>query len=115
MEVQPRFQDPEKLSLSPEQRCPFNRGNKYKDLYKNIFSLTKLWRGPLNRSVLKERFHCICMVFDWYIHHCPSPLTIKKIQINYLFFQTQSLKIKYKWAKLLVIKRLFDGVILSRD
>ena len=29
-------QDPEKLSLSPEKRCPFNRGNKYKD-YVNFF------------------------------------------------------------------------------
>ena len=25
------LQDPEKLFLSPEKRCPFNRGNKYKD------------------------------------------------------------------------------------
>ena len=47
MEVQPRFQDPEKLSLSPEQRCPFNRGNKYKDLYKNIFSWDQIMEGSL--------------------------------------------------------------------
>ena len=36
MEVKPWFQDPEKVSLSPDQRCPFNKGNKYKD-YVNIF------------------------------------------------------------------------------
>ena len=30
------LQDPEKLSLSPEKRCLFNRGNKYKD-YVNFF------------------------------------------------------------------------------
>ena len=36
MKVKPRFQDPEKVSLSPEQKCPFERGNKYKE-YVNIF------------------------------------------------------------------------------
>ena len=30
MEVKPWFGDPQKVSLSPKQRCPFNRGNKYK-------------------------------------------------------------------------------------
>ena len=31
MEVKPGFRDPEKVSLFPEQMCPFNRGNRYKD------------------------------------------------------------------------------------
>ena len=68
MEVQPRFQDPEKLSLSPEQRCPFNKGIKYKDLYKNIFSLTKLWRGPLNRSVLAKEEVPLYLYGFWLVH-----------------------------------------------
>ena len=38
MEVKPGFLDPEKVFLSScEQRCPFNRGSKYKD-YVNIFT-----------------------------------------------------------------------------
>ena len=72
----------------------------------------------MNRSVLKERFHCICMVFDWYIHHCPSPLTITLEDPNELSLSSNTKSencIKYKWAKMLVIKRFFDGVILSRD
>ena len=36
MEVKPEFRDPQKVSLSPELRCPFNRGNKYKG-YVNTF------------------------------------------------------------------------------
>ena len=38
MEVKPGCRDLEKVSLSPEQRCPFKRGNKYKD-YVNIFCI----------------------------------------------------------------------------
>ena len=34
--VKPEFRDPQKVSLSPEWRCPFNRGNKYKG-YVNTF------------------------------------------------------------------------------
>ena len=37
MEGKPRFCDPEKVSLSPEKTCPYNRGKRYKD-YVNIFS-----------------------------------------------------------------------------
>ena len=36
MEVKPGFGNPQKVSLSPKQRCPFNRGNKYKE-YVNSF------------------------------------------------------------------------------
>ena len=36
MEVKPEFRDPQKVSLYPEWRCPFNRGNKYKG-YVNTF------------------------------------------------------------------------------
>ena len=75
MEVKSRFQDPEKVSLSPEKRsCPFNRHNKYKDRV-NIF------RGPnfvspglrclLNRGVPKERF-CgtgVCGIGKSFINH----------------------------------------------
>ena len=62
MEVKLRFWDPEKVPPSPEQRCPFNRGNKYKD-YVRIFPgpnfLSPEGSRPLNRGVPKERFHCI--------------------------------------------------------
>ena len=55
------FGDPQKVPLSPQQRCPFNRGNKYKR-YVNILPGSNFvppeWRCPLNRSVSKERFHC---------------------------------------------------------
>ena len=54
------------MSLSPEWRCPFSRGNKYKD-YGNIFRGTDLvspeLRCPLNRGVPKERSHCILNKF----------------------------------------------------
>ena len=56
MEVNSRFQDPEKVSLSPEWRCPFSGGNKYKD-YVNFFFRSQIL-FPLNRGVAKERFHC---------------------------------------------------------
>ena len=36
MEVKPEFRNPQKVSLSPEWRYPFNRGNKYKG-YVNTF------------------------------------------------------------------------------
>ena len=36
MKVKARFWDQEKVSLSPAQRLPFTRGNRYKD-YVNIF------------------------------------------------------------------------------
>ena len=36
MEVKPEFRDPQKVFLSPEWRCPFNRDNKYKG-YVNTF------------------------------------------------------------------------------
>ena len=57
MEGKPRFCDPEKVSLSPEKTCPYNRGKRYKD-YVNIFSgpnfVSPEWRYPLNRGVPKE-------------------------------------------------------------
>ena len=62
MKVQPRFRDPEKVFLSSEKRCPFNRGNKYKDYVNINFPganfVSPLWRCPLNRSDPKEKFHC---------------------------------------------------------
>ena len=36
MEVKSSFRNPEKVSLSPELRCRFSRGNKYK-AYVKIF------------------------------------------------------------------------------
>ena len=36
MEVKPGFRDKDKVSLFYEQRCPFNRGKRYKDCV-NIF------------------------------------------------------------------------------
>ena len=41
MEVKTKLRDPDKVSLAPEYRCPFNRGDGYKD-YVNIFSGTKV-------------------------------------------------------------------------
>ena len=60
MEVKPEFRDPQKVSLSPEWRCPFNRGNKYKG-YVNTFRDQILC--PLKRGVPKERFHCLLAFF----------------------------------------------------
>ena len=61
MEVKSSFRNPEKVSLSPEQSCPFNGGNKYKH-YVNIFPgpnfVFPKWGCPLNRGVPKEKFHC---------------------------------------------------------
>ena len=51
MKVKGRFRDPERMSLFPELR----RGNRYRD-YVNVFPGPNLC--PLNRGVLKERFHC---------------------------------------------------------
>ena len=47
----------QKVSLSPEYRCPFKRGNKCKD-YVGIFASPE-WRCPLTRGVPMERFYCI--------------------------------------------------------
>ena len=56
------FSKPQKVSLSPEKRCPFSRGNKYKD-HENMFPGPKFVslarRCPLNRGVPKETFHGI--------------------------------------------------------
>ena len=66
MEVNSRFQDPEKVSLSPEWRCPFSGGNKYKD-YVNFFFGAKFlnWfckRGcPVSSPVCCK--HCNCYDF----------------------------------------------------
>ena len=55
------FRDPEKVSLSSEERI--SRDNKYKE-YVNIFPGPNLafpeWslRCPFNRGVSKVRFHC---------------------------------------------------------
>ena len=61
MEVKSSFRNPEKVSLSPELRCRFSRGNKYK-AYVKIFPGPNFVfpekRCPLNRSVPKEKFHC---------------------------------------------------------
>ena len=48
--------------MSAEWRCPFIRGNKYKD-YRNISIFRDQNLCPLNRGVPKERFHCIDNVF----------------------------------------------------
>ena len=45
MEVKPGIRDPEKVSLSPEQRRSFNRGNRLKDY--GIFVLCEIL-CPLN-------------------------------------------------------------------
>ena len=48
-----------------QKRCPFNRGNRYKD-YGNIFPgpnfVPPEWRSLLNRVVPKERFHCTAIL-----------------------------------------------------
>ena len=58
--LKPGFGTQKKVSLPPDQRCPFNRGNKYKD-YVNIFPgpnfVSPEWRCPLYRGVPNERFH----------------------------------------------------------
>ena len=46
---------PTKSDPCPKQRCPFNRGNKYKD-FVNIFPEQMLC--PLNGGVSKERLQC---------------------------------------------------------
>ena len=62
MEVKFGFWDPQKVSLSLEKRCPWKRGNNYSG-YVNILPgpniVTPEWRCPFNRGVPKERFHCI--------------------------------------------------------
>ena len=62
MEVKFGFWDPQKVSLSLEKRCPLKRGNNYSG-YVNILPgpniVTPEWRCPFNRGVPKERFHCI--------------------------------------------------------
>ena len=64
--LNPGFWKPQKVSLSPEQRCPFRSGNKYKD-HENMFPGPKFvslaLRCPLNRGVPKETFHCIGLPF----------------------------------------------------
>ena len=53
--------NPERVSRSPELRCPFNRGNGCKDYINNFPGpnfVSPEWRYPLNRGVAKERFHC---------------------------------------------------------
>ena len=66
MEVKSGFWDPDKVSLSPELRCPFNRGNKYKG-YVNICKgpdfVFPEWRFSLNRGVSKNRCHCMLNKF----------------------------------------------------
>ena len=53
-----------------QKKCPFpyNRVNNYKD-YANIFPgpnfVSPEWRCPLNRTVPKERFHCIYLSIMW--------------------------------------------------
>ena len=84
-----------KPGFRTQKNClfPLNRGvpsieeTNTRIYIRTFFPGTKLWRGPLNRSVLKERFHCICTVFDWYVHHCPSPLTIKEDPNKISFFK----------------------------
>ena len=53
MEGKPRFRDPEKVSFLLNRLCPFNRGNKNED-YANIFPgpnfVSPEWRCPLNRG-----------------------------------------------------------------
>ena len=46
--------------LSPEWRCPFIRGNKYKD-YSKILIFRDQSFCHQNRGVAKERFHCSCI------------------------------------------------------
>ena len=62
MEVKPGFWNPERGSLSPEQMCPFNRSNRYKDYVKGFPGpdfVSREWRCPLRRGVPKKRFHCM--------------------------------------------------------
>ena len=60
MEVKPGLRDPANLSLSPEVSLQQRKQN-YKD-FVNIFPepnfVSLEWRYPLNRGVLKARFHC---------------------------------------------------------
>ena len=62
MEVKTKLRDPDKVSLSPEYRCPFNRGDGYKD-YVNIFPGPKFvspeWRCPKGEVPL----YMICHTF----------------------------------------------------
>ena len=56
MKVKPVFWDPEKVFPSPELRCPFNRGNGYKD-YLNIFPGPNFEFPEWTGGGQKERFH----------------------------------------------------------
>ena len=51
MKVKGGFRDQERVSFSPEQRCSFNGGNRYKD-YVNFFPGPNLF--PLSRGVPKD-------------------------------------------------------------
>ena len=57
MEGKPRIRDPEKVSFLLNRLFPFNRGNKNKD-YVNIFPgpnfVSPEWRCPLNRGSPRE-------------------------------------------------------------
>ena len=102
MEVKLGFWDPKKLSLSPAQRCPFNRGNKINILIVlNMFLGTKC---PLHRSYPQKRFHgsSIPTICTWYA--CISTASIKISCVNLqvrrnqlkleVHFDCQSLSIK---------------------
>ena len=83
MQVKSGFWDPEsKKRPSRMNRCPFNRGNKYKS-YVNFFRgpnfVSPEWRCLLNRDAPKDRFHCIYIInsvnyanglFKVYTKHC---------------------------------------------
>ena len=61
MEVKPGFWDPEEVSLFPGRKCPFNRGNRYKDNVNSFLEwnfVSSEWNCLLNRDVPKDRFHC---------------------------------------------------------
>ena len=63
MEVKLSTRNPKKVSLSPEERSPITRGNKFVHKHcVNIFLgpnfVFPKWRYPLNRGVPKEKFHC---------------------------------------------------------
>ena len=46
-----------------EERCPFSKGNRYKDYVTDIFPrpnfVSPEWRYPLNRGAQQEIFHAL--------------------------------------------------------
>ena len=55
MEVKSGFRNPKNVSLSPEQKCLLKKGTNVKIMWTFLRDQILC---PLNRGLLKDRFHC---------------------------------------------------------